>query len=221
MGRSSLVACSHFPADAKASHPLVCLHVVPVLDLLLIIYSTDGSAPRVQNTKRNMKAFGSRVNAPPAALWYDKQFPPFVDFDQESKCPCFDSFSLICLTLFSIVPIYDASSRTFAFSDEDFVGLPSLPRFKKHGDPKHADLPPNALVTVFFTMNTYTSSRAPPTPGSVRTLTRTDDHVSVASGSSLRDNPVAHGDNARFGSSQVLSPNLQFLIYHGLIPDDD
>ena len=48
---------------------------------------SDGSTPHIQNAKRNMKAFGSNANAPPAALWFDKQFPPFINFDQEShKC---------------------------------------------------------------------------------------------------------------------------------------
>lgn len=37
-------------------------------------------------TKRNMKAFGSRTNIPAAAMWFEKQFPPFIDFDQDSKC---------------------------------------------------------------------------------------------------------------------------------------
>lgn len=57
-------------------------------DVLLIFSSTDGPGPRIQ-TKRNMRAFGPRANAPPAALWYDKQFPPFINYDQESMCPCF------------------------------------------------------------------------------------------------------------------------------------
>lgn len=115
-------------------------------------------------------------------------------------------FYSLCLTLFSPVPIYDAHSDPFLFSKEDFVRLPSLPQYKKFGDPKHADLPPNALVTVFFTLNTYASTRAPPTPGSSR-----------------RDDPVAHSSQSdnRTGSSHVLSPNLQFLLYHGLIPEDD
>jgi hypothetical protein len=46
----------------------------------------DTAMPRVQNAKRNMKAFGSCADAPPAALWFDKQFPPFINFDQESLC---------------------------------------------------------------------------------------------------------------------------------------
>jgi hypothetical protein len=138
-------------------------------------------------------------------------------------------FLLPCLTLFSLVPIYDGSSQPFLFTKEDFVGLPSLHRFKKHGDPKLADLPPNALVTVFFTLNSYTSTRAPPTPSTVKTWSRSDQDP-VPSGSSQHDNPVAYppskgssaqSDNTGFGSSQVLSPNLQFLLFHEVIPDDD
>ena len=93
MGHLNTVACSRFPADARAFPPLVCLLVDPVLYALLIISLTDGSTPRIQNTKRNMKAFGSCANAPAAALWYDKQFPPFINYDQESAWPCFICFS--------------------------------------------------------------------------------------------------------------------------------
>ena len=105
------------------------------------------------------------------------------------------------------------------FSKDDFVNIPSLPRFKKHGDPKNADLPPNALVTVFFSLNSYTSTRAPPTPSMLRTSAQSDDQGPVASGSSRRENSAAYTpDNS---SSLVLSLNLQFMLYHGLIPDDD
>jgi hypothetical protein len=55
---------------------------------------TDGSSSHIPNAKRNMKAFGSFANAPPAALWFDKQFPPFVNFDQESA-----SLALIFIAL--------------------------------------------------------------------------------------------------------------------------
>lgn len=57
-----------------------------------MISLTDGSASHVPNAKRNMKAFGSFANAPPAALWFDKQFPPFVNFDQESACSRFNFY---------------------------------------------------------------------------------------------------------------------------------
>ena len=96
-----MVACSRFPADARAFRPLVCLLVDPVLYALLIISFTDGSTPRFQNTKRNMKAFGSRANAPPAALWYDKQFPPFINYDQESAWASLFCFSCL-VSLFSL-----------------------------------------------------------------------------------------------------------------------
>jgi len=136
-------------------------------------------------------------------------------------------FLLAYTTVFFTVPIYDACTHPFMFSREDFVGLTSLPRFKKYGDPKHADLPPNALVTVFFTLNTYTSTRAPPTPSTHNTISaRSDGQASIASGSSRRDNTLSptRGASTRsdnIGTSQVLSLNLQFLLYHGLIPDED
>jgi hypothetical protein len=109
------------------------------------------------------------------------------------------------------------------FSDEDFAGLPSLPRYKKYGDPKHADLPPNALVTVFFTLNTYTSTRAPHTPSMVKMLGRSDDQAPVVSGSSspVKGSSALSDNTSKVGTSLVLSPNLQFLLYHGLIPDDE
>jgi hypothetical protein len=109
------------------------------------------------------------------------------------------------------------------FTKEDFVGLPSFPRFKKPGDPKLADLPPNALVTVFFTMNTYLSTRAPPTPSSIKTpvassSSRNNLISTPAKGSSTRADDAFTSNSS---STQVLSPNLQFLLYHGMIPDDD
>ena len=72
------------------------------------------------------------------------------------------SVSFIVLNL---VPIYDARSSPFMFTKDDFTGLPSLPLFKRASENQRiADLPPNALVTVFFTMNTYSTTRVPPTP---------------------------------------------------------
>ena len=189
---------------------------------------TDGSASHAPSAKRNMKAFRSFANAPPAALWFDKQFPPFVNFDQESACSRLFFISLdLLFNCFSPVPIYDACSRHFMFSDKDLAGLPLLPHYKKHHDPKHADLPPNALVTVFFTLNTYTSTHAPPIP-SVK-LARSNDQAPVVGSSSRRDGTyspvkgsyVQSDGTSKFSMSQVLSPNLQFLLYHGQIPDDD
>ena len=126
---------------------------------------------------------------------------------------------MFSLTLSVLVPIYDAHSRSFMFTKEDFVGLPSFPRFKKPGDPKLADLPPNALVTVFFTMNTYLSTRAPPTPSSIKApvASSSSQNNTSAKGSSTRaDDPFVSSSS----STQVLSPNLQFLLYHGMIPDE-
>ena len=136
-------------------------------------------------------------------------------------------FFSVHLTVISPVPIYDACSSPFLFSKEDFVSLPSLPRFKRHGDPKLADLPPNALVTVFFTLNTYSSTRAPPTPSTHKMSARSesrDDKAPVASGSShspAKGSSAQSHNVSKLGSSLVLSLNLQFLLHHGQIPDDD
>ena len=105
------------------------------------------------------------------------------------------------------VPIYDASTRPFLFTKEDFTALPSFPRYKKAGDRKYADVPVNGLVSVFFGMNTYMSARVPPTPGS-SSRSHHDPQTPGASGSSSNNDK---------SSSQVLSLNLQFLIYHGQV----
>ena len=39
-----------------------------------------------ERRKRNMKLFGSLATAPPATFWYEKNFPPFVNYDQDSTC---------------------------------------------------------------------------------------------------------------------------------------
>jgi len=96
------------------------------------------------------------------------------------------------------------------FMKEDFAALPSFPRYKKEGDRKNADIPVNGLVSVFFGMNTYVSGRVPPTPGS--SSRSYDPQTPVASGSYSRNDKV---------SSQVLSLNLQFVIYHGQVPEPE
>ena len=107
------------------------------------------------------------------------------------------------------VPIYDASDRPFLFTKEDFAALPTFPRYKREGDRKYAEVPVNGLVSVFFGMNTYMSPRVPPTPGSSSRSYR-EPQTPGAGGSS------SHNDKA---SSQVLSLNLQFVIYHGQVPE--
>ncbi|KAF8803154.1 hypothetical protein BYT27DRAFT_7260466 [Phlegmacium glaucopus] len=165
-----------------------------------LMSSYGSSQPPVisKGRKRNMKAFGSSAAAPPATLWYEKNFPPFIDYDQD-------------------IPIYDAQLKPFMFTKADFVALPSLPRYKKAGDPKLADLSPNSLVSVFFTMNTYMSSRVSPTPtpSSSSRSRHGDPQTPGGSSSSSRS------DSTSKVPSQVLSLNLQFLIYHGEMPDVD
>jgi len=99
------------------------------------------------------------------------------------------------------------------FTKEDFAALPSFPRYKREGDPKIAEVPPNGLVSVFFGMNTYASTRVPATPGSSSRSNEPQTPVRFAGGSS------SHNDTK--SSSQVLSLNLQFVVYHGQVPEPD
>ena len=120
---------------------------------------------------------------------------------------------ILCLKI--SVPIYDASSRPFMFTKDDFAALLSFPRYKGAGDRKHAEVPANGLVSVFFGMNTYASTHVPPTPGS-----------STRSYQNNRDNPqtpVAGESSSQSDKapSQVLSLNLHFVIYHGQVPEPD
>jgi hypothetical protein len=97
------------------------------------------------------------------------------------------------------------------FKKDDLASLQSLPRFKMAGDPKLADLPPSALVTVFFTMNTYTKNRSPLTPSITNVYQSAGPHT-PASSSGLGD------DHIPDTSSQTLSL-VQFVIYHGQAND--
>jgi hypothetical protein len=94
------------------------------------------------------------------------------------------------VTFFFSVPIYDASKKPFNFAREDFVGLPSLPLYKKSG--RIADLPVDALVSVFFAMSSYPKRM----PGS---------SAAPTGGASFND---------------VLSLNIHFVIFYGVIPRD-
>jgi hypothetical protein len=100
------------------------------------------------------------------------------------------------------------------FQKDDFAYLQSLPRYKKAGDRKPADLPLNALVTVFFTMSTYSKTRPPPTPGTNYQPAgpRTP---GPASSSGQGD------DHVPSTSSQTLSLNVQFVVYHGQADDSE
>lgn len=69
--------------------------------------------------------------------------------------------------------------------------MPSLPLYKRSG--KIADLPVDSVVSVFFSMSSYGKKM----PGSSATS---------SVGTSFND---------------VLSLNIQFVIYYGIIPRDD
>ena len=73
------------------------------------------------------------------------------------------------------------------FKKDDFASLQALPRFKKMGDPKIADLPPSSLVTAGLRTPTGSSEQ---------------------------------GDDSFSGtSSQTLSLNVQFVVYHGQVEE--
>ena len=93
-------------------------------------------------------------------------------------------------TLFP-VPIYDASKTAFRFDRDSFVGMPSLPLYKRSG--RIANLPVDSLVSVFFAMSSYTKR----IPGTSST--------SATNGASSND---------------VLSLNIHYVIYYGVIPRD-
>ena len=99
------------------------------------------------------------------------------------------------------------------FTKDDFAALTSFPRYKREGDRKYAELPVNGLVSVFFGINTYTSTCVPPTPGSSSRYYQNNEPQSPVAGGSSSQNDKA--------SSQVLSLNLQFVIYHGQVPEPD
>jgi len=121
--------------------------------------------------KKNKKAFGgSGVQA--TSEWYDNKVSNCIDFDKP-------------------VPIYDASEKPFLFGREDFIGLPSLPLYKRHGNV--ADLPVDSVVSVFFAMSSYSKRIA----GSSNTSSNTP------SGALFND---------------VLSLNIHFVVYYGVIP---
>jgi hypothetical protein len=91
------------------------------------------------------------------------------------------------------VPIYDASNAPFLFQREDFVNMPDLPLYRKRG--KVSDLPVDSLVSVFFSMSSYAKK----------------------SGSGYASSSKASGSPT---FKDVLSLNIQFVVYYGTIPSD-
>jgi hypothetical protein len=97
--------------------------------------------------------------------------------------------NVVKVTLFP-VPIYDASKTAFRFDRDAFVGMPSLPLYKRSG--KIADLPVDSLVSVFFAMSSYAKR--------------------ILGSSSTPANGASSND--------VLSLNVHYIIYYGIIPRD-
>jgi hypothetical protein len=57
--------------------------------ILLISYLDESNKTPTQTRRRNMNIFGASKVAPPPVLWYQKNFPPFLDYDQDGRWfPC-------------------------------------------------------------------------------------------------------------------------------------
>ena len=74
-------------AGVRALLLLVCallyLHCASLLTSPLV--SSNKMPAQSNGRKRNMKLFGVSKVAPPPVLWYQKNFPPFLDFDQDGS----------------------------------------------------------------------------------------------------------------------------------------
>ena len=100
----------------------------------------------------------------------------------------------VCLC--GAVPIYDASNTPFLFQQEDFVNMPNLPLYRSRG--KISDLPVDSLVSVFFSMSSYTKK--------------------TGSSSSAAGTSKAASGSPTF--KDVLSLNIQSVVYYGTVPSE-
>jgi hypothetical protein len=75
------------PAGVRALRLLVCALLSFRGGCLLIspLVSSNKTPAQSSGRKRNMKLFGASKVAPPPVLWYQKNFPPFLDFDQDGS----------------------------------------------------------------------------------------------------------------------------------------
>jgi len=199
---------SLFRPGTRASLHLVRCNLLFIMQLAYVCSIVGTSSPAgaastpASTPSRNMRAFGSATSSKSTntSLWYEKMWGPFLNFDVDGKL-----LHLVSLPSFNshqaLVPIFDASTHPFTFGKGNFTELASLPRYKKYGDPKPADLPKDSIVSVFFSINTYESTRFPP----------------------LGDDQGQSSDkpNTEPSTSTVLSLNLQFVVYHGEIPPFD
>ncbi|KAF8800471.1 hypothetical protein BYT27DRAFT_7313649 [Phlegmacium glaucopus] len=95
-----------------------------------LVPSTPTTTPR-----KNLKAFASS-RTKTSTLWFDRKQPSCMNFTDD-------------------IPIYDASKHPFLFQRDDFASMQGLPCYQKYGVRSPCDLPHQALVSVFFTLNTY------------------------------------------------------------------
>jgi len=183
-------------AGSKYSSECISSSSLFLSALIIITGPQKASTP-----KRNPKMFAKRQTT---TLWHAMPFPPFLDYEDNGGCSLL-LFWVFCIDCLRPVPIYDARQMGFNFEQKDFDGVRALPLFKeKPAFASISDLPSQALVTVFYTANTYISKnqvkrdgQAPQTPG-------------------------ASGAQELFGESAlVLSLNVQFVVLHGFVPEGD
>ena len=115
---------------------VVLLVICPYWSVIYIWRFIDGSSqPQVspECRKRNMKLFGSSATAPPATRWYEKNFPPFVNYDQDSMW-----FYLIVSFLMHIFILSENISShiwcqfsTFHVHEGWFCGFAFIPMLQK------------------------------------------------------------------------------------------
>ena len=133
----------------------------------------------------SQKEFGGS-GATASSEWYDVKLQNCTDFDKTSMSFCYQLIVIILIVWL----FFSSYLQCFRFTLDDFVGMPSLPLYKRLG--KIADLPIDSLVSFFFAMSSY----AKRIPGSSST---------PASGTSSND---------------VLSLIIHHIIYYGIIPHD-
>jgi hypothetical protein len=144
--------------------------------------------------RKNARAFGGSGVAT-AHEWFESKIPNCVDFDKDGE---YFTHPLTAWLVHScgVVPIYDASNTPFLFQREDFVNMPNFPLYRRRE--KISDLPVDSLVSVFFTMSSYAKKTGSSSTGTSK--------ATSASGSpTFKD---------------VLSLNIQSVIYYGTVPSD-
>ncbi|KAJ3486817.1 hypothetical protein NLJ89_g11778 [Agrocybe chaxingu] len=136
-------------------------------------------------TKREGLTFGNNANSTP------KKNAKFFKKTEGSYSTREQSFPQV-LNFTDPVPVYDARRKPFYYMQHDFANLRSMPLYKQG----HADLPPLAIVSVGYTVGTYT----------------------VGGGSAAPDVSSQASSSA---ANHAVSFNVLFVILHGFLDSDE